>query len=279
MVHRYHPCCGGHGRLWHGHRQSKCVSCLQHPVYPGHSRSTECSVNSKRVDCSSLHTMGTMGSLPSTRSLRAGDRGPPCYADVRLVAHVNLPKSLEGFYQESGRAGRDGLHAESVLFYDVEDRQRMDYILSTSPALIPNAASLTCKLSHTLDSYCGVHVASQGAPLHSSMQSSQLASSGAGHGLSHIACRDPVIESASCAVQASRVARRGRRALPQARRCRQRRPAQRSGRWCATPRASAAGAPCCWNTLASAARSPARAATTASGPWRCQHRCCSPSRT
>ena len=95
-----------------------------------------------------LHTTGTMGSLPSTRSLQAGHREVLCCADVRLVAHVNLPKSLEGFYQESGRAGRDGLHAESVLFYDVEDRQRMDYILSTSPALTHNAASLTCKLRH-----------------------------------------------------------------------------------------------------------------------------------
>ncbi|CAL8465365.1 g4901 [Coccomyxa elongata] len=50
-------------------------------------------------------------------------------ACVRLVAHLNLPKTLEGFYQESGRAGRDGLPSRSVLFYDVDDRERMDYIL------------------------------------------------------------------------------------------------------------------------------------------------------
>ena len=149
MVHWHHPCCGGHRCLWHGHRPSKCVSCRQHPACPGHSRShkcAECSVNSERDGCYSPGTTGTMGPLASTCSLQAGHEGLLCCADVRLVAHVNLPKSLEGFYQESGRAGRDGLHAESVLFYDVEDRQRMDYILSAFPALIHSAASLACKL-------------------------------------------------------------------------------------------------------------------------------------
>ncbi|EFJ44465.1 hypothetical protein VOLCADRAFT_30776, partial [Volvox carteri f. nagariensis] len=38
-------------------------------------------------------------------------------AGVRLVVHFNLPRTLEGFYQEAGRAGRDGRPAESVMFY------------------------------------------------------------------------------------------------------------------------------------------------------------------
>ena len=51
------------------------------------------------------------------------------FADVKLVVHYNLPKTLEGFYQESGRAGRDGKPARSVVFYGLDDRDRMDWIL------------------------------------------------------------------------------------------------------------------------------------------------------
>jgi len=48
--------------------------------------------------------------------------------DVRFVAHLDLPGSLEAFYQETGRAGRDGLPAETLLLYGMQDlvlRRRM----------------------------------------------------------------------------------------------------------------------------------------------------------
>lgn len=50
--------------------------------------------------------------------------------DVRLVVHMDLPKTIEGYYQETGRAGRDGMPSECVLFYTYADVRKQEYFLN-----------------------------------------------------------------------------------------------------------------------------------------------------
>ncbi|WP_288061440.1 DNA helicase RecQ [Rodentibacter caecimuris] len=54
-------------------------------------------------------------------------------SNVRFVAHFDLPRSIESYYQETGRAGRDDLPAEAVLFYEAADYAWLQKILLEKP--------------------------------------------------------------------------------------------------------------------------------------------------
>lgn len=72
--------------------------------------------------------------------------------DVRFIIHVDMPKSIENFFQETGRAGRDGKPAESVLYYGLEDLVQQRFFIDKSDAdEVYKQVSL-----HKLDSMLGL---------------------------------------------------------------------------------------------------------------------------
>ena len=71
--------------------------------------------------------------------------------DVRFVIHVAIPGSLEAYYQEAGRAGRDGAQSHAVLLYNQKDLDTQNYLIDSShpPSdAIKNVYDVICDLSH-----------------------------------------------------------------------------------------------------------------------------------